>query len=792
MMVLWIDGVRCDMGSLPTIPIGFDIAKLSNVEGARSGRNIDIELPKTPANDALLGASCDIYAAEKFNSEHHTARIEEEGVTIFEGTAYLRSTTMNGKSDNGYLLRISEGGDEWIDEVVHNTLAELEIPFDKPLDLGAIESSWDGEQAVRFLPVTRSGEKMEYSSSMLPVERMMLTEDYHPFISVAEMVQAMFAKTGYKLRSSLLESDFGRSLYMSGHYKSYDGSAAKAKCDFLARRSAPGTTTADFSGRIYASAAFAAHSVGPIVDTADPYGLDHNGEKMSDTFATNNSFIVGEDGNIYFVPKRSAKVGFLLHLEYTTAIKILSRREFRGFDTVEGLNGLNVKFALANSCKDYRGCTVPNISYRAFVFDHTEGCEYQLTATTVQNESTSIGQWSSRSHLVTMPTDDISSLNLYYRNPAESTAWRSYKGDWALYAGYIDEESEMDVVVDIRIPAVEVHSGSRVVLDKFWIGGADPGMKITVSTGTTLRPYFTMVPGYGTQLSFGDIASKEILQVELLTAIGEMFNLVFYTDRVRKEVHIEPMEQFYDGAEIIDWNNRIDYKSGITLTDSGLDMPQDVVLSYIAADYATQRFNLENDTTLGRWSFRNPLYGTLKSKRQLGNKLFTTTINATQIVGSAPSASLIQVGDHDSELLGIEAEFAPHIVCYKGLRQLPEGELWNTDSELDHYPYATFLDEEGTNLCFEERNNTEGLCRYYQPMLQRQSLGQQVTLNLYLTTAEIASLFTANGTKPSLRSLFRFDINGERALYRLAKVGHWDTKSNIVQCTFERDLNHEV
>ena len=98
MMVLRIDGVRCDMGTLPTIPIGFDIAKLSDVEGARSGRSIDIELPKTPANDALLGASCDIYATEKFNNEHHTAHIEKDGVRLFEGTAYLRSTTMNSKS----------------------------------------------------------------------------------------------------------------------------------------------------------------------------------------------------------------------------------------------------------------------------------------------------------------------------------------------------------------------------------------------------------------------------------------------------------------------------------------------------------------------------------------------------------------------------------------------------------------------------------------------------------------------------------------------------------------------
>jgi hypothetical protein len=53
----------------------------------------------------------------------------------------------------------------------------------------------------------------------------------------------------------------------------------------------------------------------------------------------------------------------------------------------------------------------------------------------------------------------------------------------------------------------------------------------------------------------------------------------------------------------------------------------------------------------------------------------------------------------------------------------------------------------------------------------------------------MATLFTADGRKPSLRTLFRFNIRGESLPFRLAKIEAWDTENNIVQCTFEEELN---
>ena len=786
MIELLIDGQSCDLGKLPTIPVDFDIEKLTKVEGERNGRVVEFVLPSTPKNDAIFGSSRDIYATERFNTEHHVAVVKREGVVVFEGTVYLRGTTLRKGANADYSIRISEGGAEWIEKVVYGKLSDLDIPFAEDLTLSTITKSWEGEGAVRFLPVRRSDKSVGYStSSSIPIEFVMLTDDYHPFISIADMVKAMFAKSGYKLRSRFFDSEFGKSLYMSGDYTRSDVTTAKSMCDFFARRSATTTVTADSVGMVYASNAFAAHTLGPLVDTADPEAVDSDGVQMSETFNTLNAFSKNSGGNICFTPARSVKVGFLLHLEYITDYKIISRDNFSGFNVVDGLHGLSVKFSLANTCKDQRESLMKNMQYRAIVFDHVSNRNYRLVGTFASGLQTIIAEWSSRSMLVTTPGTSLQSVELLYRD-SESDEWLRYQDDWALYFGYIGEEGRVDVKMDIRIAPQEVAAGESHLLDKFWFKGAEPGMKLTMSNKTTLRPYFSTVPGYGSSLEFKDVAPRQIRQVDMLAAIGEMFNLAFYTDRVNKELYIEPLEQLYDDTEVIDITHCIDYGSGLKIADAGLDKPQTHRFAYLEGDVASNRFNSTNDTTLGLWRYYNHLYGTKDSVRELGGKLFTTTVNVADVFSFAPSASIMRVGDVGVADEGIDATFTPHIVCYKGMRKLPEGECWIANKKLQSYPYATFFDAEEVNLGFEDREGLEGLNRFYKPELMRQEEGHRITLDLHLTTAEMASLFTESGPKPSIRKVFRFDIQGESSLYRIVRVKSWSIEEGRVRCTFER------
>ena len=787
MMELFIDGQRCDIEKIPAIPIGFDAQKLSSVEGERVGRTIEIELPVTPKNEQLFRFAQDLYATSRFNSEHHIATVKRNDVVVFEGTAHLAKSWF-GKGGGGlYTLRICEGGAGWVEKVVYSKLSELPIPFKSRLNLSTISKSWTGEEAVRFLPVWRSEKGTGFSiSTPVAVEHVLLTDDYHPFISISEMVRAMFADTGYTLHSDFLDSGFGQSLYMSGDYERSDISRAKEMCDFFARRIAPVTTTADFFGRVYTSQSVAAHSIGAIVDLPDPEAVDSNGVQMIETFNTLNAISKSSEGALCFTPQCSVKAGFLLHLEYTTEYEVVSRDTFRGFNLIEGVNGVKVEFPLANTYTDYKQTPKPNMQYRAMVFDHLEGRNYQLVTLTPRNTLETVAMWSSRSMLVDMPAEQPKELILYYRD-SDSGAWDLYEEDWALYAGYLNETGFVDVVLDLRLPAQDIASGESYVIDKFWFGGAAAGMQLTIGTNTSLRPYFTTVPGYDTLLEFKDIAPRNVTQAELLTAIGEMFNLVFYTDKERKEVYIEPLENFYEETEIVDWTTRIDYTEGVCVEDAGIDTPQIHSFASLDADRATHQFNLDNDTELGSWSHCNPLYGTKSSVSKRGDSLFTPTINSCDILGYAPSASLMKVGDVGAEE-GLDIAFTPHIVCYKGMRALPNGECWLAGEKLSQYPYAAFFDDEEINLCFEERNGIEGLNRYYRPHLQRLCEAQIVTLDLCLSTAEIASLLTANGPLPSLRKLFRLNLRGESSLYRLVGVEGWREHNTTVRCRFLRLL----
>ena len=125
MIELLIDGQSCDLGKLPTIPVDFDIEKLTKVEGERNGRVVEFVLPSTPKNDAIFGPSRDIYATERFNTEHHVAVVKREGVVVFEGTVYFRGTTLRKGANADYSIRISEGGAEWIEKVVYGKLSDL-------------------------------------------------------------------------------------------------------------------------------------------------------------------------------------------------------------------------------------------------------------------------------------------------------------------------------------------------------------------------------------------------------------------------------------------------------------------------------------------------------------------------------------------------------------------------------------------------------------------------------------------------------------------------------------------
>lgn len=787
MMRLYVDGRRCDLAADVPIPVGFDAAAMSDVAAGRSGRTMVVKLPSSPANDAVFGRALDPYAVERFNAAHHEARIEAGTAVLLSGTAYLLSASFCPLSGAAaYEVRITGGAAQWAERAARTMIGDSGIEFSMPLTPEAVAATWTGDSAVRFLPVCRDARLSGVSPSLLPVARVMMTDDYHPFISVAALVRSIFDDAGYRLRSDFFDGDFAESLYASGSYASVDTSRQRERMDFFARRSTSASADADMFGRVFASPSVVKHSVGNIVDTADSQALDENGIAMSDTFSAGGCFFVDNDGYACFSPPVAANVGFLLHLEYETSFRILSRRRLKGFDRIALIGGQTVEFTLANSYADYRQSPVAGNRYSVIVFDHTEGRSYSL-----RRGTTEIAAFASRLASATIPASATAGeCELLCRDSA-SAAYVPYEGDWALYAGYVREGGTLAVQTDIRIPPREIAARSKLLFDKIVFSGADEGMTLTIGRGCSLRPYFSECAGYGSMLTFADIAARRVSRLDFLAAVCHMFNLAVYTDNRTRTVRIEPLERFYDDSQTFDWNGRIDRSQPITLSDIGLGAPQYRLFGYAEGDPATAETDASSDSPLGVWKSENPLYGTVPTTRQMRNPLFTTTVNADSVVATAPSASVMRIGGSDADDPQQSASSMPRIVRYMGMHPLPPNETWGYPHNDAGYPLAAFIfggDEccGGFTLGFEDRDGLDGLHRYYDDMLDRERMRQYLTVSLRLAPEDIEHLFAPDGFSPWIGSTFLFTVNGESSRYRLWSIDAYDPSKPSTECRFIR------
>ena len=555
-MELKIDGQICDLKAGSIAVPGYDAARLADPEACREGRSLKIPIPATPRNDALVGFACDPHAAGGFNDALHTAELSAEGSVLIGGTVRLLAA-----SGEGYTLEIRDGGAGWAENAARRMFSRLGVAWDNVLTPTAIVESWTDDSPVKFFPIHRDEYRRQNSSSdLLPAERLLSVEDYHPFLHVATLVGQIFREADYEVKSRFFESAFFRSLYMSGAYSSRDTTAAAGRMGFSARRLAPATAAANELGRVSANPKAVANTVGNIVDTATPQSVDAGGEAIDGLFNNGNCFST-DNGKIVFTPPTEISVGFEYRLKYTTAHRIVSRTRLKGFDTVDLRPGAEFRFELANRYRDLREAVAPNFTYRALVFDHLAGAQYRLTYTRNGVPGTVWTDFAARSAQVTTPASGtVADPVLLVRSGSQ---WVAYRGDWALYNGYVGETGQTMVEVRLRTAAESVSPASPKYFNLIYFAGAEPGMALTLHKECSLRPRFLSAPGFGSRIAFADVAQHRIRQSELLDALAHLFNLRFYTEEATRRVWIEPEGEFFGAGPETDWSGRTDFSQPV-------------------------------------------------------------------------------------------------------------------------------------------------------------------------------------------------------------------------------------
>ena len=769
MVEIMIDNQRCDLDTefrLGDECFTFDAEAFGDLDAARKGRHITLRLPLSPQNDHIMGFAADPATAIAFNTSLHTGRIVVDGVELLAGRATLQA--IEGQQGVGhYVVEIRDGSGDWVERIASRKLSEAPLGFEATLSYQTIEDSWQGERTVRFLPVRHDDYRESYdSTSLYAPQRVMTVADYHPFISVRDMLRAIFEGAGYTTESQFLESDEFRKLYFSGCYPKAGGSLTRLEnsSGFMAGRISESTTTADAMGRAWMTPLVLTSSLGNFVQTTQGGELYNNRGVLQ----------IGDEG-VEYHPKVEANVGFEIFLKYSTEYRIVSSNRLQGFDRLYVDTGCDMEIPLANPHKDRRRGLAAGVQYKCFVFDNESGATLRLIYRSA-GKDTLIKSITASETTFTMPAlSGGESLLL-------TSSGEEYVGDWAIYDGHVAATGVMDVEVTLQTPPEHLTPSHGKEFTKMYLHGAQQGQRVTLSPLCTLRPLFYSSPAAGSVLSAENILAHEATQREFVEAVQQMFNLRLATCEASKCVYIEPYDDFYDG-ELRDVSIYVDRNREIRATDLAAEVRHNRTLCYRAeGDGAVARYNAQSGEVFGEWSTTIESYVATMGRQRRVNPLFCPTISATGIYASAPSARIMQVGDRDADSVG---EVSMRVVRYEGMRPLPEGERWGAPSFGGEYPYAAFHSPGEFTLCFEERDGASGLHRYYQREWQEQAMRRRLSVHLTLPPHALPPLSQVQqGGGARLR--FRINIAGQRASYYLRRVRGYDATTQSAHCEFVR------
>lgn len=772
MMRLFVDNVECSLLGQPDLP-RYDSARLRSVEAWREGYDIEVSVAQTPQSDALFGDTGELYRTTEFNASYHAARLEVDGVTLFEGMATLLGVRRD-EAQVSYRLLLRSGGEEWAKLAARTKIGDCGIEYTATMDMPTIEQSWAGGEKVRFLPLVRDSYPEPVDTSPYATHRALAPNDYYPFISVRAIIEAVLMKSGYTLHSNFLNSQFFEKLHVSGAYRTLRSDSAYSSMGFKAYRTTSLTATADPTGRVSVWQPVGTSNVGCIVDTASPNAVDENGKLLGDAYASGGCFSF-EDGYPVFRPKREVTAAFDYHLRFTTDYRIVSSRELRGFNRLRIGPTTVVDICLTNTHRDCRKQVTPGLSYSIMLFgDFSAEDTYFIPG---------FGTFQERTVCMTAAANFSGEAVLLYM-PAGSTSYRPYAGDWALYEGFVSPTGSRTIELDVRSSFMRYTPTSPEEFNHIYFEGAEVGQSLTLHAGCSVKPVFGSSVGVGDSFTFKDVAENDYSVADLLSALQQMFNLRIYSDKRTRRLYIEPYDAFVGDEDDL----RERQQGGEVLVDEGVTgCFERTVLGYQAGDGVLSRMT-DDDEILGDWTFMVEGYAAKQGTKHITNPLFSPTATVREAIDIAPSAQLLAVGDRDAVIE--ETNIAPRIVLYEGLVPLPDEERWDSASSTQSYPLAYFFSEqESESLAFEPRARSAGLHRYHLAELREDAERQLLRCKLRLTPLEYAELFAAGDALPQLCARFRLEVDGNSSLFRLHSIERYDADSHIADCVFRRTLS---
>lgn len=825
MIEIYLDGAQLEVPQDISIGLNLGIANYSDPISASGAYTQTIDIPRTPHNDKAFKFSGEVLSADSFNHSEHTARIVEDGCELVAGRAFLE-----GSSQRVYRLQVVGEEIGWVENIRDKKLSEIEgeaIGTFQPDEWGEII----GQSAEYYPKLTwtmmQHGHWYQDTDDE-PIRRTWATyNDLIPMVKLHTLLEHCFAGQTIVANEALKKAL--HQTYVTMQWKADENAQTNAEdFDFeLASK----MLSVDEDGEVKVILSAGEKAKLPIFDTIEE---DKNGVlKLS---------IDGAYRIYSFFPNRDCNMALEVETKYQTstayttttfqdkdggwndvatgdpifADQIFASAEadfpfvqFRIEDSLEWgaktlLEGVNDKTTTTTTSSDIEPSNMPLLYIEIENPEEVESVGYIV-------DYGVDGRGFYRPSLINVGFKNFVRSNRSYG--ADVMIYPAYRGkDGELYSYYkfgiiglhktikashnikvyaLSDDQRLTFDVALKTPVRKYNKNARTPINSLYFGCSTLSDKDITVYGTadgSLKPSFEWGVPIRESVRLQDVGGDTLAE-DMLRSVMQLYNLFIYTNPKTKQVHLYSFADFWNN-HIVDWSDRVDLDSDISISAMGDDIGKRVTLQY--AD-GNPRIDYYNDRhSLPYFAYKQALSTKMtKEDREIANSLFSPaymTKVADEFGSGEGNIPAVAEKDKEGNVLDFNLADVPHTLVL-----IPEGE---ESADYAQLPIHTevFGDVGGiqppmsaeipgvTTLSFADKNGIEGLHTYYDKQIALWEKARRLSCYCRIEAWEIEAM-RYNSDNINFRSLFKLDINGENVYGRLESV-EYEPSNTTNKCIF--------
>lgn len=794
---LKIDGVKVQMDQNANIAVTHSIADIQEPDRSSAGYSKSVEVPLIPYNMRVFRFTNELYSKEQFNNELHTAEYLVDGNTVMSGIAQIDKITYKFGTwrkliGGSFHVSVIGAAFEWITRAKRQM---NELVSDETVKY-AMQEVYDNSvqsdvSLIKFFPVDRGAFWKEEGGVKVPRTYLEL-KDYHPFFNVWKAMGLIFS--GYTVNSSM--KDLFERLYCSGYIpEQEDLSYIKEENDFKGGTTHVGESVAHYSDYAF----FQIH----LFDR----WTSENGDYFVATDGIIQEWSDGTFANSIFCPTRETIVAFDIKLSYGSTVG----KNGEYIDTFYfGAQSEKFTFSIQDSNEgkekyytDYPWWPIRPKDNFLFYLKLNNPSDVTGIYRVKEDENGSIIE-----ETLIAP---IKALGQYLYLPwLDSQSGRyCYKfknGDYVTFGkGWFTDEfgavqttnGKINFNVTLRTGSHLIPTGGRYALKTTFRASNSLGLNFGNKLVLTIEDDSEITPVFGNDIAINEPVGISTVggtnsQLDYIAALRQMFNLMFYTNPLTKEVFIEPRTRFYnpERSDIVDWRGKIDYSKEIEIEELGGDVGNALKLAYADGNEVVQYYNWKNRTELGAYK-EALLNKTSDDTKEVVNGMFAPFLLRT--VESVGMTILQEKREKTQDTIDdVELDITPVIGYFNDVVERTAGS--DRVGKYSHYPQLIFKDaSKAINLGFDDIDYmpTEyGLNQYYQDNISAYNVGRRITMYLKLEPQDVEAFQFPNRGMQDFRAVFLLNIDGEDVPCLLESIEDYNPASGAsTKCVFISDPN---